>query len=185
MPIFNILTHKKDFHYNCIALRRGAVFNLSIVYIMSNIKIYVDFDNKTDLFTIEKGITTFRNIEDQFLKIPEFNGKQIYGIYNDARDEEMEDREFSTPPEYLESKLTIPFLIITDLEKLKKYPEAVKMYNIYNDNWSTGHLFKQRETGEYKKSPRIELKGGRRKSRRKSFRQKKRRSSRHKKNVSK
>ena len=97
----------------------------------------------------------------------------------------MTTKEFSTPPEYLESILTIPFLIITDLENLKKYPEAVKLYNIYNDNVSTGHLYKQRETGEYKKSPSIELKGGRRKSRRKSFRQKKRRSTRHKKNVSK
>ena len=149
------------------------------------IEIYVDFDDKTHLFKIEKGKTTFRDIENQFLEIPEFDGKQIYGIYNDARADEMTTKEFSTPPEYLESILTIPFLIITDLENLKKYPEAVKLYNIYNDNVSTGHLYKQRETGEYKKSPSIELKGGRRKSRRKSFRQKKRRSTRHKKNVSK
>ena len=40
----------------------------------SNIRIYVDFIDRTHLFQIEKDKTTFRDIENQFLKISEFTG---------------------------------------------------------------------------------------------------------------
>ena len=88
---------------------------LYLYTISSNIRIYVDFIDRTHLFQIEKDKTTFRDIENQFLKISEFNDMQIYGMYNDARPRDFENKKLSTPPRSLESPLNTSILIITDL----------------------------------------------------------------------
>ena len=117
----------------------------------SHIRIYVDFgesNDKTHLFKIEEGTTTFRDIENQFLEIPEFNGKQIYGIYNDARPRDFENQDLSTPPQRLESRLDKSILIITDLGALNK--NAVTMYNMYNKG-ELGFEYAQRSSKEKEK----------------------------------
>jgi len=137
----------------------------------SHIRIYVDFvepNDKTDLFIIKEGTTTFRDIENQFLEIPEFNGKQIYGIYNDARLSDFPKQKLSTPPRSLESPLDTSILIITDLGALNK--NAVTMYNFYNkgelgfkyaqrnsDNFTFSTKFPFIKKTKYKKSPNIKV----------------------------
>ena len=89
------------------------------------IRIYVDFVDKTDLFKITK-TTTFRDIENQFLEIPEFEGKQIYGMYNTYPNEIK-----GTLPSTLNEPLNQSILILTDLNQLT--PDAVRLYNMYNE----------------------------------------------------
>jgi hypothetical protein len=128
---------------------RIKIYCILYLYTMSShIRIYVDFgesNDKTHLFKIEEGTTTFRDIENQFLKIPEFNGKQIYGIYNDARPRDFENQDLSTPPQRLESRLDKSILIITDLGALNK--NAVTMYNMYNKG-ELGFEYAQRSSKE-------------------------------------
>jgi len=152
---------------------RIKIYCILYLYTMSSpIRIYVDFgesNDKTHLFKIKEGTTTFRDIENQFLEIPEFDGKQIYGMYNDARPRDFEKQDLSTPPRSLESPLDTSILIITNLRGLN--PNGVKRYNMYNTG-QLGFKYAQRNSKEkvrstkypfykfkytYEKSPNIEV----------------------------
>ena len=116
------------------------------LYTMSStIRIYVDFIDRTDLFKIDKGTTTFRDIENQFLEISEFNNMQIYGMYNDARPSDFGNQDLSTPPQRLESPLEKSILIITNLEGLNE--NGKRMYNMYNKT-GLGFEYAQRSSKE-------------------------------------
>lgn len=130
--------------------------------------IYVDFVDKTKLFNIITGTTTFRDIENQFLEIPEFEGKQIYGMYN-TYPSDIKERSLSTPPQTLDGPLSQSILIITDLNQLT--PNAVSSYNMYNESSELGFEYAQRNSKTivwsrkppflkykyiYKKSPNID-----------------------------
>lgn len=126
--------------------------------------IYVDFVDKTKLFNIITGTTTFRDIENQFLEIPEFEGKQIYGMYN-TYPSDIKERSLSTPPQTLDGPLSQSILIITDLNQLTT--DAVRSYNMYNESSELGFKYAQRNSKtrvgtypyyeyKYKKSPNID-----------------------------
>ena len=105
------------------------------IWYLYRMSIYVDFVDKTKIFTIINGTTTFRDIETQFLKIPEFEGKQIYGMYNtypsDIDITRNKILKLGTPPTSLDRPLSQSILILTNLKKLT--PNAVRSYNMYND----------------------------------------------------
>ena len=136
-----------------------------------SIRIYVDCVDTTDLFNIT-GTTTFRDIENQFLEITEFEGKQIYGMYNTYPDyigiTTNKIIQLGTPPRSLDGSLSQSILILTDLDSLNK--QIVSMYNEYNDS-ELGFKYAQRNsktrvlskknpfykyTYTYKKSPNID-----------------------------
>ena len=131
--------------------------------------IYVDFVDKTHLYNITTGTTTFIDIEKKFLEIPEIDGKQIYGMYN-TYPSDIKERSLSTPPQTLDGPLSQSILIITDLNQLT--PDAVSSYNMYN-NSELGFKYAQRNSKtsvwsrippfrkykyEYEKSPNIDEK---------------------------
>ena len=126
-----------------------------------SIGIYVDFEDKTGSFLVIKGTTTFRDIENQFLKLSEFKDKQIYGMYN-TYPSDIIHHSLSTPPPSLDGPLTSSILIITDLITLN--PDAKRMYNFYNETPELGFEYAQRnslmEDGSYiyRKSPMIDEK---------------------------
>ena len=140
------------------------------IWYLYRMSIYVDGFDKTKLFNIITGTTTFRDIETQFLEIPEFKGKQIYGMYNTYPDHIDITRNkilrLGTPPQSLDGALRQSILILTNLNELT--PDAVRSYNMYNDLgfeyaqrnsktsvWSRKFPFRK-YTYKYEKSPNID-----------------------------